>query len=104
MRRSVAWLFVLALLGNSFALAGAETIPDAHLGGSSSYSQGGDGNTSPEVTGCSHACHMSFHFMGLVGMPLAFAVEADKPRSIEFPKAVFPPPTAESFRPPRTLS
>ena len=104
MKRSIAWLFVLALLANSFALAGVETVPDVHLADSSSHSQSGGGDTSPEVPGCSHACHMSFHFMGLVGVPLAFAVEADKLRSIEFPTAFFPPPAAESFRPPRTLA
>lgn len=104
MKRSIAWLLALALLANTFALAGAETMSDPHLAGSSFHAGAGAGKICPEGPGCTHVCHMSFHFMGLVGMPLAFADEADELRSIEFPKAVFPPPAAESFRPPRTLA
>lgn len=102
MTRLLARLLVIVFLTDLFGVAGLQAAPDSH-DAPVAYSQGSDGNQSQDLPGCSHACHVAFHFVALPVISLAVPVPAAALLAVHGDMAVLTAPTTVLFHPPRAL-
>ena len=93
---------MVVFLANVLGMATLQAGPDEHdAGGGYAHDDGSDKNSSSP---CEHACHVSFHFMGLPAARLPVLRAEAAAEVVSFRAAVQSASPSIPFHPPRPLA